>query len=256
MKKPVALSILFILNLFFISTHAQIKLTTTDVKEIWIHDIAGWLGGDVSTDIKVVAEANQWHSYLVRKSCYNTDFEGKSYDSVMYRSIALLSPALLDDLLKGIAVIKPAITPATFGLTPDTLISELMKNAKQPVNGVPDFKKLITQEIINEAIAKTIVEINPMDLLVECDVKIISRNNDTVKLTATRWCPTKLPWEINKIDTYDMAINDFVVAAVGPENTPNKESLGMAPLEEAIFKYIDEQRPGAPIATFRRKNNR
>jgi|GEM_PF-4575054 len=251
MKKPIAAILLLIFNLFFITAKAQIKLAPIQVKEILVRNTVAGLGGSTSADVKVVAEAGKWNSYLTHKTSYSRMPGRQSYDSVSQKFIAVVSPILLNNMLTGIAAVKPAITSSTFNLTPNKLIAELKNGAKLPVSNSPDFEKLITQKDINDAIAKNIVDIGAMDVYVYCEVDIVTRKNDTVKLKTRNFYPTKLPWMINNQATYDMAINNFVVAAIGNEDVPNKEALNISSLKESIYKYIDERNASAPIASFK-----
>ena len=251
MKNPTAVTALIILNLFYITSWAQVKLMPNQVKEIVIHSKIGGLNGGMTADIKVVAEVGKWNSYLTRKTSSLRLRQQHSYDSLLNRFITVISPATINNLLNGITVIKSIITQSTFGLTPNVLIAGLKADAKLPLTRAPDFEDLITQKIINEAIKKSVVEINRMDDYEYCDILIITRHNDTVKLSTQNVCCTKLPWTLNNHPTYDMAINSFVVAAIDKEDVPNKEALNISSLKESIFNYIDEHNANAPIATFR-----
>lgn len=253
MKKPVFAAAFIIFNLYFISTQAQARLMAVQVKEFLIHNTVGGLGGTTSADIKVIPEAGKWYSYLTQKTNHSRLPMYKSYDSVVHRFIAVLSPTVVNKLLNGIAVIKPKITPATFSLSPQQLIGELKNGAKLPVASTPHFEKLITQHIINHVIAKTVVDETIMDDFEYCEMDIITRHNDTVKLSTRNLCPTKLPWTLNGRATYDMAVNYFIVAAIGTENVPNRLTLNLSYLKESIYKSIDDSTADAPIATFKWK---
>lgn len=250
MRTIVCASFFVILNICFISTKAQIKFSPAGVKEIVIHNTVWGLGGGTTADIKVIKEAGQWRSYLTRKES-DRRMGAKQYDSTLHKLIAILDPAVLNNMLNGIAVIKPAVSSSTYNLTASKLITELKKGAKTPIMPVAHFEKLITQKTIDDAIAKTVIEMDVMDDYEYCEVDIINRNNDTVKLNTQKLCPTKLPWTINKHPTYDMAINNFVVAAMGAEDIPNKRPLSINSIKEAIYNYIDGQNAGAPIGTFK-----
>ncbi len=251
MKKLRVIAGLLIFTIFFTKTLAQVKVTSTQVKEIVIHNAVAGLGGGMSADVKVVAEKDEWHSYLVRKTSQQLNPERKSYDSTLHRFIAVISPQLLNHLLSGIAVINPAVTPLTFGLTAQKLIEGLKNDAKAPITQAPHFEKLITQKVIDDAIIKSVVGIDRTDDYEYCEVTIFTTRNDSVKLSTGNLCPTKLPWTFNNHFTYDMAVNNFVAAAIGNEDIPNKEALNISSLKESIYNYIDDQNPDALVATFR-----
>jgi len=251
MKELKVIAGLIIFTLFFMKARAQVKLTPPQVKEIVIHNAAGGLGGGMSADVKVFAENGEWHSYLIQKTSKQLNPERRSYDSTLHRFIAVINPQLVNHLLGGIAVIRPAITPSTFGLTAQKLIEGLKNDAKAPITQTPDFEKLITQKVIHDAIVKSVVGIDRMDDFEYCEVTIFTRHNDSVKLSTRNLCPTKLPWTFNNHFTYDMGVNNFVVAAIGNEDIPNKQALNISSLKESIYNYIDDQNPAAPIATFK-----
>ena len=244
---------IIIFNLFSSEARAQIKLAPAQVSKILVHNAAGGLGGSESADIEVIPESGGWNSYLVRKTKNELRLRRKPYDTVMHQFIRNLRPSLVANLLNGIAVIKPVITPSTFGLTAPGLIAELKAGAKAPVTDAPDFNKLITQKAIDQVIRKTVVDEVVMDDFEYSEVSVITKSNDTIKLSTRILCPTKLPWTIGKQVTYDMAINNFVLAAIGKENVPNKITLSIGSLKEAIYKYIDEQHTNAPTADFKWK---
>lgn len=208
------------------------------------------MNGGISAEMKVVAEDGHWNSYLTRKTSSSIGGHG-SCDSTFHKLIATLNPILVNKLLHGIAFIKPSITPATFRLTPIQLITELRDSAKVPIKHAPDFAKLITQKIIDYVIKKATINIAPMDDYEYSEVLIINVKNDTINLNTRNVCPTKQPWTINNRLTYDMAINNFVVAAMGKEDMPNKNTLSINSLKESIYKYVDEHNIGDPIGRFK-----
>jgi len=251
MKKVVVAAVLTLLNLFFFNSIAQVKLEPRQIKEIMVHNTEAGLGGGVYVDIKVVAENGQWHSYLIHKNSYMIDPGRKSYDSALRRPTAILKPMAVTKLLNGLAVIKPAVTKETFSLTPASLINQLKKGAKIPITHSPDFRRLITQKAIDKAIAKALTPDIVMDDFEQCKVEIITISRDTIKLSTDNLSPTKQPWTINKKTTYDMAINNFVIAAMGAEAVPNKRTLSFNSLKEHIYNDIDKRSPASPIATFK-----
>ncbi len=231
------------------NANSQGRLVPAEIKEIKVHNTVWGLGGGTTADIKVIPEGGKWQSYLVKRE---SDVRiRKVYDSTLNKLIAIIDPGIVNNMLNGIALVKPAVSSATYGLTPQKLITELKKDTKVPVMQPPPFEQLITQKVIDDAIAKTVVEMNVMDDYEYCEVNIITRHNDTLKLSTQKLCPTKLPWTINKKSTYDMSINNFVVAAMGAEDIPNKRPLSMVSIKEAIYNYIDGQNEGAPIGTFK-----
>jgi hypothetical protein len=139
MKNPTAVTALIILNLFYITSWAQVKLMPNQVKEIVIHSKIGGLNGGMTADIKVVAEVGKWNSYLTRKTSSLRLRQQHSYDSLLNRFITVISPATINNLLNGITVIKSIITQSTFGLTPNVLIAGLKADAKLPLTRAPDF---------------------------------------------------------------------------------------------------------------------
>jgi hypothetical protein len=253
MKKPIVAALFILLNLSLIKASAQIKLAVADVKEILVQNSAGGMGGSTEATIKVIAEAGQWHSYLMRKITFSMDPRIKSHENNLPKSIALVDVALVNNLLKGIAVIKPAITPSTFGLTPAKLITELKNGAKLPLTQGPNFVKLITQQAIDTAIAKNVKYVSVMDYMEYSEVDIVTKSNDTVKIMSRVYCPTKQPWTIKNRVTYDMSVNNFIVAAIAGEDVPDKSALNISSLKECIYKYIDKENPNGPIATFKWK---
>lgn len=240
-----------LLLIHLLPVNAQVKPAPGQVKKILVHNANGGLGGGESADIEVITENGGWNSYLVRRTKNELMLRRKPYDTVMHQLIATLRPALLTNLLTGIAVLKPAITRSTFGLTAPGLIAELKAGAKTPVTDEPDFNKLITRKVIDQVIRKSVVDEVVMDDFEYSEVDVITKHNDTIKLSTRILCPTKLPWTIGKQLTYDMAINNFVLAAIGKENVPNKITLSIGSLKEAIYKYIDEQHSNATIADFK-----
>jgi hypothetical protein len=251
MRKPLLIACVVIF--YSLPTCAQVKLIPALVKKILVHNANGGLGGGESADIEVVHEANGWNSYLVRRTKNEIMLRRKPYDTVEYQLIAIVPPVLIAKLLHGIAVLKPTITPSTFGLTAPGLIAELKAGAKAPVTDTPDFGKLISQKLVDQIIARTVVDQVVMDDFEYSEVDVVTKHNDTIKLSTRILCPTKLPWTIGRHVTYDMAINNFVLAAIGKENVPNKVTLSIGSLKETIYKYIDEQHSNAPIADFKWK---
>jgi hypothetical protein len=249
-KKPSLATLLLIFHL--LSAHAQSKVESGQVKKILVHNAVGGLGGGESADIEVVPEAGGWNSYLVRRTKYGPMLR-KPDDIVEHQLITTLRPALIANLLTGIAVLKPAITQSTFGLTAPGLIAELKAGAKSPVTDAPDFSKLISQKRVDQITRKLVVDNVVMDDFEYSEVDVVTKHNDTIKLSTRILCPTKLPWTIGHHVTYNMAINNFVLAAIGKENVPNKFTLSIGSLKEAIYKYIDEQHANAPIADFKWK---
>lgn len=247
-------SAMLLMVFYGFGVRAQVRLSPAQVKEILVHNANGGLGGGESADIGVVAEAGGWNSYLVRRNKNQIMLHSKPFDTVEHQLIATLRPALITNLLNAIAVLKPAITPSTFGLTAPGLIAELRAGAKAPVTDAPDFAKLITQKVVDQVIRKSVVDEVVMDDFEYSEVDVITKHNDTIKLSTRILCPTKQPWMIGRHFTYDMAINNFVLAAIGKENVPNKITLSIGSLKEAIYKYIDEQHADAPIADFKWKS--
>jgi hypothetical protein len=230
--------------------HSQNKLAPLQIKEIIVHNANGGLGGGETADIDVVPEFGGWSSYLVRRT-KNEMRRRKPFDTTMHQLIATLRPELIAKLLNGIAAPKPKITQATFRLYAPGLIAELKAGAKAPVTDAPDFGQLISQPMVDEVIRKTVVDEMVMDDFEYTEVRVITRHNDTIKLSTRILCPTKQPWTIGKRLTYDMAINNFVLAAIGKKNVPNKRTLSIASLKDAIFQSIDKQHTNAPIANFK-----
>ncbi len=251
MKNLIISSLIIIVNLLCCDAIAQVKLAPSQVKKILVYNAYGGLGGGESADIEVVPEATGWNSYLVRRRINEIMLRRKPYDTIMRQLITTLPPSLIVSMITGIGVLKPTITRTTFGLTAAGLIAELKGGAKAPVTIAPDFNKLISQKLIDEVIAKSVVDEVVMDDFEYSEVDVITKHNDTIKLSTRILCPTKLPWTIGHHVTYDMAINDFVVAAIGKETVPNKLTLSIGSLKEAIYKYIDEQHNNAPIADFK-----
>jgi len=251
MKNQIISTLIILVNLLCCDAIAQVKLAPSQVKKILVHNAVGGRGGGESADIEVIWETTGWNSYLVRRTKNEIMLGRKPYDTTMRQLIATLPPSLIGNMIAGIAVLKPALTRTTFGLTAAGLIAELKNGAKAPVTTAPDFNKLINQQLIDQIIAKTVVDEIVMDDFEYSEVDVITKHNDTVKLSTRILCPTKLPWTIGRHVTYDMAINNFVLAAMGKEAVPNKRTLSIGSLKEAIFKYIDEQHPNAPIADFK-----
>lgn len=253
MKSAVSAALLILLTSLVTQVWAQVKLTPGQVKEIVISSGAGGIGSGGSAEIKVVFEAGKWRSYLTRKAREEMHSPEKTYDSTLNRFITVINSQIVTKLLSGIGIIKPTITPSTFSLTSEGLISELKKGARTPIKDAPDFRKLITPKIINEVIAKTIKGTSLMDYVEYCSINIVTRDHHSIQLSTRNVCPTKLPWILGKRVTYDMAMNNFIEAAMGNEELPNKEALGISYLKESIYKNIDAHISGAPIAAFKWK---
>jgi len=255
MKKNILILSFVLLLIIFqgFAVHAQVRLAPSQVKKILVHNAVGGLGGGESADIEVLPEAGGWNSYLVRRTKNEIMLRRKPDDTVEHQFITTIAAPILTKLLSSIAVVKPVITPSTFGLTAPGLIAELKAGAKVPVTDAPDFTKLISQKVIGQVIRKSVVDEVVMDDFEYSEVDVVTRRNDTIKLSTRTLCPTKLPWTIRGHMTYDMAINNFVLAAIAKENVPNKITLSIGSLKEAIYKYIDEQHTDAPIADFKFK---
>lgn len=251
--KPAA--ILLITVACFTNAWSQTKLSIHQVKQIDISTYGGGLGGYSSAHIKVVPEAGKWNSYITRKvSAIRLPVQtNKSYDSILNRHAAVLTTEQVNNLLNSTIDIKPVVTASTFKLTAQALITELKASAKTAVAQPVNFGRIITQPIIDSTIKKAMVNPIIMDAHAAIDIYIISKQNDTLKLSTRNLNPTKLPWKIgtgNKY-TYNMSINNFVLAAINNQDLLNKQQLSIDYLKEDIFRYIDEHNPGAPIATFK-----
>lgn len=255
MKTLKLAAILLITIACFTHVWAQTRLSVQQVKQIDISTYGGGLGGYASAYIKVVPEAGKWSSYITRKVSDITFpvQTSKSYDSVLHRHAAVLTTEQVNHLLNSTIDIKPVVTASTFKLTAQALITELKASAKTEVTQPVNFGRIITQPIIDSTIKKLMVNPVIMDALAAVDIYIISKANDTLKLSTRNLNPTKLPWQIgtgNRL-TYNMDINNFVLAAMGNQDLLNKSQLSIGYLKEDIFRYIDEHNPGAPIATFK-----
>ncbi|EHQ30621.1 hypothetical protein Mucpa_6570 [Mucilaginibacter paludis DSM 18603] len=236
-------------NLISMLTWGQVKLSIEQIKKITVQTtVAGMRTGN-SESFEIVSEAGQWKSFRTIKD--SSGFGLQAQKNTTYKLLGILPPADVGDLLNCITHTKTGINSSTFDLNPKRLISELKSGAKIPISEAPDFDKLISQTIIDEAVAKTVIKMDIMDYLTFCEVDIISKRNDTIKVTSRNMCPTKLPWTINNKISYDMGINKFIEAAAGNENIPNKELLNVNSLKAAIFKYIDDHNADEPISTFR-----
>lgn len=253
MRTSVITTLFIIINTCFTTAWSQTWLAPEQVKEILISTYSGGLIGHTYAGITVVPEAGKWHSYIIRKSNDEVAQPAKSYDSILYRPVAVLNTALLNDMLNGATIIKPVITPSTFNITAQNLIAELKSSARAIVTQPVNFGKLINQQVIDSTIKKLVVNSIYMDALAAVDIRIVSKQNDTLKISTRNFNVTKLPWTVGtgKQHTYNMNINNFVLAAMGNENLPNKDNLTIGSLKESIFKYIDEHNTGAPIATYK-----
>jgi len=106
MKTVTAALVFIVFNLYFINTRAQVRLAQEQIKEILVGNAVAGLGGSTSAQIKVVNEAGTWRSYLMLKAGTSMEPGRKSYDSVMHKFIAVVSPVLINNMLNGIGFIK------------------------------------------------------------------------------------------------------------------------------------------------------
>ncbi len=254
MRIFIALFILLQWALWSVDTRAQVKLAVTDVKEITVGTWTAGLLGHESSQLRIIPEDSTWNSYLISKSQASSNTNAKSYDSTLNRLIARLDPTLVDHFLQQLAVIKPRLTPETVGLTPRVLIADLQRGAGYTPPDQSNVNGVITQSIINNTIANTVTNPIVLDFVEGCRMLIYTRSNDTIKINSRVWCLTKLPWTVNNQQTYDVAINNFVVAAMGKEDFTLKYTLSINSLIERIYHTIDHENSQAPITAFKWAN--
>jgi hypothetical protein len=255
LKNLVAAVVLFVSGLLLTNAQAQLKITPSDVREITVNTVVAGLLGNMSTFVKVVPVGGVWRSYIVHKARTLYSSDNINYDSTLNRLITEVDPLLVNRFLQGITVIKPRRTRETFGLTPNGLIAGLRRDAKSTLTDTDILDSVITQSIIDSTITSTVTNPIVLDAFEGCTLSIITKSSDTTKINTRVYCPTKLPWTINNKQTYDMSINNFVVAIMGQEDVVSKYNLSINSLIERIYHNIDRRYKNMPITTFKWKHN-
>jgi hypothetical protein len=254
MKKHLpCLLLLCVAGLFIHPVKAQQKIVPADVKKIILDCGNDYIprGGD-NYEFEVLNEQGKWNSYQTGENVTDSNQPESNIHSVERTQIGTLSAQQIANFLSCLTVIKPQFDAKALNITPAVLIAEIKQKAKDTADNTIQLSDFITETNVQHAITNAMQDVS-VDTYDYCRIRVIKNNNDTLKIETGHSYATMLPWAINKVDTYDMGINDFFIAAMCNRDYPNKEMLSLRHLKENICQFIDADYPAHPISTYRRK---
>lgn len=217
------------------------------VKKILFSTSEAGMGTQTRISFELVLEQGQWNSYqtgLLEEDSYKPL---QNVTTAVHLLIATLGSKTVATFLKNIAVIKPHPNWREFGITPATL----KKGLQTDRNGqVYKFAQLVNDKSVEKAIDVG-QEYRINDLGVKCEIKVVRKNGDTIKIGSSNQPLCMLPWHIENKETYDIAISRFFVQAMGKKNYPNKSRMQTSSLESEVWEQLDGSGSHGPLNPYR-----
>lgn len=249
MRKPCLPFIIFfaVFLMTCSNIHGQQKTSQHDVKKILFTTKEAGMGGQVKVSFEVVQEHGQWNSYQTSKLIESDYHPASNETSEIRLLIATLDPKAVTAFLNSIAVIKPKFDWREFGITPATL----KKGLQADKNGtIFKFYDLVNNKSIEQAIIFC-RESYYTDIGLNCTIKVVKNNRDTIKIESGNQTICMLPWHIGSKETFDIAISQFFILAMGKEDYPNKFRMKTSTLENDVWEKLDGFRSYSPLNPYR-----
>ncbi|MDB5159314.1 MAG: hypothetical protein JWR50_4021 [Mucilaginibacter sp.] len=252
-KISIMFRLVFVLTLLILMgriSKAQQKVNIGDIKKIDFLDAEGALGFGRKTEFEVTNINNEWlcnqtkQHYDITYSRPGKNAYYEDENAVQQKFVKKVDKQTIIDFLKSIAVVKPKFSSAALNITPQTIIhyADTSKFADKAKNNLSteQIQIILTEALKPENIKEAIDSLQHdwwTDDYPYCRIQIILKNNDTVKIETNRQPSYMLPWRINKIESYDLNINNFFIAVMGDYKKSNKSRLDGNYLPEQIWDY-------------------
>lgn len=205
------------------------------------------MGGQVRVSFELIKEQGQWNSYQTGILDELTYEPLKNVNMTTHLLIATLDPKAVANFLKSIAVIKPHLNWREFRVTP----ASLKKGLQADGNGqVYKFAQLVNDKSIEQAIG-ICSRYGVSDLGVKCGIKVVKGNHDTIRIGSSNQAICMLPWHVGTRETFDIAISQFFIQAMGKQNYPNKSRLQTSALEGEVWEELDGYRSHGLLNPYR-----
>jgi hypothetical protein len=243
------LSIVFctLFSMTYGSIQGQQKTSQQAVKKILFTTREAGMGGQVKVSFEVVQEHGQWNSYQTSK-LVESDYHPASNEISKTRLlITRLDPKEVTTFLNSIGVIKPKFDWREFGITSASLKKGLQTDKD---GNVFRFNELVNNTSIEHAITSCWGSYYT-DIGLDCIIKVVKNNRDTIKIESRNQTICMLPWHIGSKETFDINISRFFIQAMGTEDYPNKYRMQTSTLENDVWEKLDGFRSFSSLNPYR-----
>jgi len=209
-----------------VTADAQVSISIKDVAKIHFTDGAGYLGGYYKNEYDLLPGNGQWSIYQTHESYSRYNHKNRypkspieQKDSAEYKFVKNFPADSISLFLKTLRVIKPKFDPAALHIALPQLVAAVDSQLKNL-----DTKHLQLFNSFFNTPAKLYHVLDTMQHDYWTDdrpysvVEIIKKNGDTVKVYTTQQVDYMLPWNVNGVPSYDVAINYFFMGVTGLYN--------------------------------------
>jgi len=227
--------------------YAQVKLSIDDIQKINLIDASGGLGGGRLTKFEIIRQNDKWKCYQTLQSYsellwWQKDSATlKSLNSKDRHFIKDVNPQAINDLLQSVSIIKPVFKPEYLNVTADIVIKKLdsAKLVRYTGKKHDEFMALLRNKGRFNAILDSLQHDGWTDDGPYCGIEIIKNNNDTIKVETYRQVDFMLPWQINKVNSYDVNIGRFFSNTIGDYPYSARGRLTGDYLPQNIYSNVD-----------------